>query len=180
MLYLALFVTALNLILWVIFFFFYKNKFSANAVLKSIREEINAMLAEIRQETDMSATIIEGRIQTLKALIDEADSHTLLSRESEEQRRREQEAIDALSEQTPISLYRQPKPESVQGTLFDGHPVRADGAQMRPPPAYRLRRNKLNQKRASKHPCSNFPPRVFRPTSSPKGCLCPSPKYSSS
>ncbi|GMO50153.1 MAG: hypothetical protein Pg6C_13500 [Treponemataceae bacterium] len=97
MLYTALILTAANLALWIVFFLVCKKKFSADVVLGKIRGEVRALLTDIRQETDMSATLIEGRIDALKQLIDDADSRILLAKKTEENRERERKVIEALA-----------------------------------------------------------------------------------
>jgi DNA-binding NarL/FixJ family response regulator len=99
MLVAALLLTAANVALWGIFFFIVKKNFSSGALLEKIRGQVNAMLKDIMQETDMSATLIEGRINALKRLIDEADARILLAKKNEEKRGHERNVIAALSVQ---------------------------------------------------------------------------------
>jgi DNA-binding NarL/FixJ family response regulator len=103
MLVAALLLTAANVALWIIFFLAFNKNFSGEALLEKIRGEVNALLIDIRQETDMSATLLEGRINALKRLIDEADARTLLAQKAEENREREREVIEALSLQANTS-----------------------------------------------------------------------------
>jgi hypothetical protein len=131
MLYAALVLTAANIALWIIFFLASKKSFSPDIVLEKIRGEVNALLMDIRQETDISATLIEGRINALKRLIDEADSRILLAKKTEESREREQKVIKTLTaaaapeippENKPPAIYA---PQKIMRAVPSGTPVAA-------------------------------------------------------
>jgi hypothetical protein len=132
MLITALFLAAANIVLWALFFILYRRNFSASAILAQIRDEVNALLMDIRHETDLSATILKERVDALKALIAEADSRTLLAQKSKEQRQKEQLVIDALSQgashtaqqKHALNAYRQNAAEQAKNSkhepsLFD-------------------------------------------------------------
>ncbi|MDR1784901.1 MAG: hypothetical protein LBR23_00315 [Spirochaetaceae bacterium] len=107
------------------FFFFYKNTYLPREALKSVREEVNALLAEIQRETDLSATIIEGRTAALKELIERADERILLAQKTETVRRKEGEVIEALAAQRPAQASA---PAPASGVLPQaGAPAPASG-----------------------------------------------------
>ena len=99
----TVFLVAANVVLWLLFFITYKKKFSAEAILARIKDEVNALLMDIRRETDMSATIIKGRIDALEALIAEADSRITLAQKNLVQRQNEQRMIDSLANVAPAA-----------------------------------------------------------------------------
>ncbi len=75
-----------NVGLWIVFFLFFRSRFSPSHILREIRIEVDKLVTEISRETDRDIALIEGRIRGLKALIEEADKRILLA--DRESRRR--------------------------------------------------------------------------------------------
>ncbi|MDR2897827.1 MAG: hypothetical protein LBU99_03355 [Spirochaetaceae bacterium] len=75
-----------NIGLWIVFFLFFRSRFSPSSILREIRIEVDKLVTEISREADRDIALIEGRIRGLKALVEEADKRILLA--DKESRRR--------------------------------------------------------------------------------------------
>ena len=129
MLIAAVFLTAANVVLWVLFFVIYKKNFSPDAILARIKDEVNALLMDIRRETDVSATIIKGRIDALEALIAEADSRITLARKNHDQRQNEQRVINSLANAAPAAGN---KPLTAENPPAQKRPARRESSKSTP------------------------------------------------
>ena len=66
-------VLVLNITLWIILFIRLRKEFSPDAVLYSIRDEVDKLIIEINRVADRDITLIEARRNGLKQLLDEID-----------------------------------------------------------------------------------------------------------
>ena len=86
----------INIILWLYFYYKFKKTYSPEKVLKSIRKEVDKLFKEIIRETEEDVSIIEGRINGLKALIAEADERILRAENEVAKRNREKQMLAEL------------------------------------------------------------------------------------
>ncbi|MGI5172183.1 hypothetical protein H0R92_01090 [Treponema sp. OMZ 840] len=95
--FLLIFITLINLVLWCVFFVRLKKKFASQALLTDIKNEVNKLLIEINRTVDQDITLIENRIQDLKALIQAADRRLNFVQKEEQERLRENAVLTKLS-----------------------------------------------------------------------------------
>ena len=86
----------INIILWLFFYYKFKKTYSPEKVLKSIRRELDKLFKDIVREAEEDVTIIEGRINGLKALIAEADERILRAENEVAKRNREKQVLAEL------------------------------------------------------------------------------------
>lgn len=91
--------SCLNIVLWAVLFSVFKKKCSPDAVLEQIKDEVNKLIIDISRETDKDITLLEGRIQGLRSLMEEADRRTALADKEEYKRARGQAVLDLLQPQ---------------------------------------------------------------------------------
>ena len=84
------------IILWLFFYYKFKKTYSPEKVLKSIRRELDKLFKDIVREAEEDVTIIEGRINGLKALIAEADERILRAENEVAKRNREKQVLAEL------------------------------------------------------------------------------------
>ena len=94
--YFSLMILVINVILWLYFYYKFKKTYSPEKVLKSIRKEVDKLFKEIIRETEEDVSIIEGRINGLKALIAEADERILRAENEVAKRNREKQMLAEL------------------------------------------------------------------------------------
>ncbi len=85
---------------------FYKkisSRFSAKNVLSAIRLEMDNLVADLSRETEHDVALLESRIASLKALIDEADRRILLAERESVKREREREVLDRMADEARSS-----------------------------------------------------------------------------
>ncbi|MDR3312652.1 MAG: hypothetical protein LBS64_05935 [Spirochaetaceae bacterium] len=73
---LGIILVCVNAALWVFFFARFSRRFSPEAMLQDLREEVDKLILENNRTTDRNVTLIEARIRELQALIEEADRRT--------------------------------------------------------------------------------------------------------
>ncbi|GMO61984.1 MAG: hypothetical protein Ta2A_08380 [Treponemataceae bacterium] len=98
MLIFTLALSALNIVLWLIFFVHLRKKFSSESVLRDIRIEVNKVLTEIQVECDRDITVIDARIKGLKSLIEEADKRIKTAQHAVEFAQKHDVPFDARQE----------------------------------------------------------------------------------
>jgi hypothetical protein len=119
MLMLALLVFIVNIVLWIVLFTRFKEQVSPKTVLREIRGEFDALMRDMQGEVTRDISIITDRIQDLRAIIDEADAHILLSDTELRKREREKLIFDKMQrvtepiEKTPTdvpTIVKSPEP----------------------------------------------------------------------
>ncbi len=94
--FIAIALIILNCAFMFAFYLRLKSRFSANRILREIREEIDKLVLDLGRETDRDVALLESRIKGLRALIDEADRRVLVADREEEKRQRSGKVIDRL------------------------------------------------------------------------------------
>ncbi len=69
----AVFLIIFNLIMWIIFAFKFKKIFSTDDIMNKTRNQINGMLTNLSNHTGTSISVIEDRIEKLKAICADAE-----------------------------------------------------------------------------------------------------------
>ena len=70
---LAVILCIVNLLLWIVLFIRFNSLFSADDIVKTTREEMNKLVADINRNVDRNITLIDDRIKELKNLMAQAD-----------------------------------------------------------------------------------------------------------
>ncbi len=73
-----LIILVLNIVLWILLFSRLRKEFSPDAVLYSIREEVDKLIIEINKVSDRDITLIDARRNGLKQLLEEIDKKLAL------------------------------------------------------------------------------------------------------
>lgn len=98
----------LNALVFLVFFFYFRYRFNksfnSRVILDEIREEMEDMLRQLNEASERNIMIIEGRIEDLKALIQEADKRISLLKKEEQRGDNMQKAYSGLSKKREISL----------------------------------------------------------------------------
>lgn len=85
---------------------FYKkisSRFSAKNVLSAIRLEMDNLVADLSRETEHDVALLESRIASLKALIDEADRRILLADRESGKREKERAVLGLMADEARSS-----------------------------------------------------------------------------
>lgn len=125
-----------NIIMWAVFIGKFKKLFGADEVLSETRGILNEMLRDMNNNADRNITLLENKIQQLKAVSEEADKHILLLNKELQQRKMQDTFITQIEAHAPSSAKKAPRKnnsrlmnpaevylaEQKQGQLFDEAP----------------------------------------------------------
>ncbi|MDR2020761.1 MAG: hypothetical protein LBQ14_08365 [Treponema sp.] len=93
---LAVLFSAASLLLCGFFFIYIRRRTGAERLLAEFREEVDKLIAEIDAVTDRDARLVEDRVKTLRALLEDADRRITLYARELNRRRSEESAYAAL------------------------------------------------------------------------------------
>lgn len=93
----------LNCISMFVFYRILRKRFSKSRILADVRSEVDTLIIDLEREADRDVALLESRIQSLRALINEADKRIVLADRENEKRQEAAKIIDRLQ--------RTPKPE---------------------------------------------------------------------
>jgi hypothetical protein len=88
--------SAASLLLCGFFFLYIRRRTRAEQLLAEFREEVDKLIAEIDAVTDRDAQLVEDRVKTLRALLEDADRRIALYARELNRRRSEESAYAAL------------------------------------------------------------------------------------
>jgi hypothetical protein len=88
--------SAASLLLCGFFFIYIRRRTGAERLLAEFREEVDKLTAEIDAVTDRDARLVEDRVKTLRALLEDADRRITLYARELNRRRGEESAYAAL------------------------------------------------------------------------------------
>jgi hypothetical protein len=71
-------------------------------LLEGVRDEVRALVLELNETADRNVSLVEDRMQALRALLDEADRRIGLGKRELEARSLEREVYEKLSKRRPI------------------------------------------------------------------------------
>lgn len=80
-------VCLINLLLWFLFFKKFKKLFSTDDIIENTRTELNRMILDVNRNAERNITLIEAKINDLKVLINQADTHISLMKAEVEKTR---------------------------------------------------------------------------------------------
>ncbi len=92
-------ITLINIVLWIVMFRILKTKYS-DEHLRDLRKEVNLLVTDIDRAAERDIALLENRINNLRDLIDEAEKKITLAKNAEENRKKEKQVLDELSEKT--------------------------------------------------------------------------------
>jgi hypothetical protein len=122
------------LALWALSFLYFRSyinrRTAASRILGVFRDEVDQLVAEINAATDRDLSLIEDRVNTLRAFLDDADRRIKLQHTELERRGAEAEAYAALGRRYVVKN-GPPPPE----TPPPGAPAPEQDAQDAPPEA---------------------------------------------
>ncbi len=107
----AVFLLLLNILLFIVFYYILRSRFSEKRILRDIRQEVDRLLVDLGREADRDVALLESRIASLRSLIDEADRRTALAGKETEKRRQVADIISVPHEpplQTPSAAPHAP------------------------------------------------------------------------
>lgn len=99
----CLIIGIINLILWAVLFLHFKSKYSAEAILEDIANELNKLIRDINNETASCVTIVEGCKEGLLKLVDNAKKYTEIGQKTLEKKAQRSQVMDALNTANPQS-----------------------------------------------------------------------------
>ena len=109
--YLALWLSALALVISVFSFFYFrsylKRRTGHERILSELREEVDNILRSIDETTDRDISLIEEREKSLKSLLEEIDRRLRLYIRELDKRREDEEAHAALAAKTQVPSYQE-------------------------------------------------------------------------
>lgn len=79
----AVAVCILNVALWLVFLIKFKNLFSTDNIIEKTKAELNRIIMDVNGNAERNITLIEDRIERLRALIAEADKRIKLAESAE-------------------------------------------------------------------------------------------------
>ncbi|MDR1375073.1 MAG: hypothetical protein LBJ24_08900 [Treponema sp.] len=97
---LTIFFSAASFLLCGFFFIYIRRRTAAERLLAEFREEVDKLTAEIDAITDRDAQLVEDRVKTLRALLEDADHRIALYARELNRRRNEESAYAALGRRT--------------------------------------------------------------------------------
>ena len=114
MLAFAVFLLVANIVFFVCFYTFAKNRFSRESLLKDVEKELDLLYKDLRREIDNSISVIEDRTAALKSLIEVADKRILLAASEIEKREKAASfAAPPLAEAQPDAQGEDASPSAV-------------------------------------------------------------------
>jgi len=103
--------TALSLVLWAASFIYFRlylsRRTGARNVLAEMRDEVDKLVAEIDSATDRDVTLVEDRMKSLRALLDETDKRLGTMRREAERRGSEEKAYAEIGRRVRNQASRQ-------------------------------------------------------------------------
>lgn len=105
----AIVILVINFILWIFVFKFLKKSFSLKGALSEIKQEAEKIIIEINRETDNAITLMEGKINQVKDIIDVVEKKivlydsTLIQKENEKQLYNQLSELQSQSQSQPTS-----------------------------------------------------------------------------
>ncbi len=103
--------TALSLVLWAASFIYFRSYLSrrtgARNVLAEMRDEVDKLVSEIDSATDRDVTLVEDRMKSLRALLDETDKRLGTMRREAERRGSEEKAYAEIGRRVRNQAGRQ-------------------------------------------------------------------------
>ncbi|MBP3450100.1 MAG: hypothetical protein J6K22_06555 [Spirochaetaceae bacterium] len=90
-------ILVINIVLWILFFFFIKKYFSAKGVLSDIKQEAEKIIIEINRETDNAITLMEAKISQVKDIIATAEKKVILYENTFIQKENEKQIYQQLT-----------------------------------------------------------------------------------
>ena len=94
----AIVILVINFILWIFVFKFLKKSFSLKGALSEIKQEAEKIIIEINRETDNAITLMEGKINQVKDIIDVVEKKIVLYDSTLIQKENEKQLYNQLSE----------------------------------------------------------------------------------
>jgi len=126
----AVFFPLMGVILWAASFLYFRwylsRRTASEAILREFRDEVDKLVSEIDSATDRDSALVEERIRTLRALLDEADKRIALHSRELDKRKAEEKAYADLGKRKPFTvsapqaapvLYTAPAPLSAPASL---------------------------------------------------------------
>jgi len=103
--------TALSLVLWAASFIYFRlylsRRTGARNVLAEMRDEVDKLVSEIDSATDRDVTLVEDRMKSLRALLDETDKRLGTMRREAERRGSEEKAYAEIGRRGRTQAGRQ-------------------------------------------------------------------------
>jgi len=116
---LLIFISLINIALWIVFSFRFKKRFSPEIMLADIKREVDKLLIEINRTVDRDITLVESRLSDLRVLTESADARLRLLEKEKSDREREQRVLKKLAEtKPPVQKYQAP-PSSARSVAPD-------------------------------------------------------------
>lgn len=107
-------IAGVSLVLWAGTFLYFRSylnrRTSAERVLRELREEVEKLVSEVDLATDRDVTLVEDRIKTLRALLDESDKRIATMKREAERRLSEERAYSELGRKATALRYEAASP----------------------------------------------------------------------
>jgi hypothetical protein len=107
-------IAGVSLVLWAGTFLYFRSylnrRTSAERVLRELREEVEKLVSEVDLATDRDVTLVEDRIKTLRALLDESDKRIATMKREAERRLSEERAYSELGRRATALRYEAASP----------------------------------------------------------------------
>lgn len=104
-------IAGVSLVLWAGTFLYFRSylarRTGADRVLRELREEVEKLVSEVDLATDRDVTLVEDRIKTLRALLDESDKRIATMKREAERRLSEERAYSDLGRRATALRYDQ-------------------------------------------------------------------------
>lgn len=95
--YFVVFLCIFNIVMWIVFLKKFKKLFTTDNIIEETKDEYNKLVTDFNKNTSMNITILDDRIQSLRALVKEADKKIKLLNEIEKKGYAALEFQNALS-----------------------------------------------------------------------------------
>ena len=100
---LAFLLCCLNLVLWLFFLRKFNRFFSTDKIIQNTKTEVDNIIRDLNRATERDMTIIDARLQEIKAASAEAERHILVAKNELDRQTRLSQYQTALSSQNKNS-----------------------------------------------------------------------------
>lgn len=131
----AIILCIINILLWIILAIKFKKIFSTDEIIKSTREELNKMLADINRNADRNITLINLKIKELKSVTAETERRLKIAKAELEKKSivddfqsklntvKQNNKINPVNQANIAKIYQK---EQSQGELFSSNEPKND------------------------------------------------------